>query len=312
MTGNKWGYRTMALAIMLSMMLWNAKASAQSVGACSQLTKTEKSELAQYVQKKYKISASAGVEVADDTLFNKTCYHKLQFRSGDVTHPFSLTLYSSPDAKLLLPELFDVSVDPVAEEAKRNREIMTSLTHGDFPSRGPLDAPVTIVEFADFQCPFCEHAASILKGFLASPDGKNVRFVFRHFPLAFHPWAQLAAEATTCVHFQNPEKFWQLHDWIFEHQKSLTVENSQAKLVEAVNAMAGINMDAFHKCMDESQAAGFVKKDALAGSANEVRGTPTFFINGRRIAGLRSVEDLRAIVSEAQQVHPDALQAAQK
>lgn len=312
MAESKQSYRIMAFAIVLSMMLWNATASAQSAGACSQLTKTEKSQLAQYVQKKYKVSASVEMEIVADTLFDKTCYHKLQFRSGDLTHPFSLTLYSSPDAKLLLPELFDVSVDPIAEELKKNREIMSSLTHGDFPSLGPLDAPVTIVEFADFQCPFCQHAADILKTFLAGPDGKNVRLVFRHFPLSFHPWAQYAAEAATCVNFQSPERFWQLHDWIFEHQKSLTAENSQAKLAEAVNAMAGIDMNAFHKCMEESQAAGFVKKDVLAGSANEVRGTPTFFINGRRTAGLRSLEDLRAIVSEARQVSLDGVQAAHK
>jgi predicted DsbA family dithiol-disulfide isomerase len=312
MTENKQYYKTIALAVMLSIALWNVKASAQSPEACSQLTEPEKSQLAQYVQKKYKIPASARVEIVADSLLDKSCYHKLQFRSGDATHPFSLALYSSPDAKLLLPELFDVSIDPAAEELKKNREIMGSLMHGDFPSLGPPNAPVTIVEFADFQCPFCQHAASILKSFLASPDGKNVRVVFRHFPLAFHPWAQFAAEATACVNFQNSDRFWELHDWIFEHQKSLTAANSQAKLTEAIGAMAGIDMNVFHKCMEESQAAGLVKKDASIGSANEVRGTPTFFINGRRMAGLRSLEDLRAIISEAQQDQPGPAQAAQK
>jgi protein-disulfide isomerase len=168
------------------------------------------------------------------------------------------------------------------------------------------------VEFADFQCPFCQHAATILKSFLTTEDGKNVRVVFRHFPLAFHPWAQSAAEDAACVNVQNSERFWELHDWIFEHQKLLTAGNIQAKITETVRSMSSIDMAAYQKCVDESQTAALVKQDSAAGAANEVRGTPTFFINGRIMAGMRSLEDLRAIVADARQDQPDPAKTALK
>src|SRR5260370_41814820 len=102
-----------------------------------------------------------------------------------------MTLYLSPDQTFLLPELLDVRIDPLEEERRKNGEVMASLVQGRLSSMGPADAKVTIVEFSDFQCPYCRQSAGMLKTFLATPEAKDVRFVFRHFPLTMHPGRSL-------------------------------------------------------------------------------------------------------------------------
>jgi protein-disulfide isomerase len=310
-------YAKSSITLLLNVLLFAAisrpSGALEAPSKCGVLTEQEKSTLATYVQKKYKIPATAAVNVVSDMLFDNTCYHKLQFHSVGATQPLSVTLYSSPDKRFLLTDVFDLTVDPVEQERKRNRELMASLMQGSFPSLGPPNAPVTIIEFADFQCPFCQHAADILKSFAATENGKNVRIIFRHFPLPFHPWAKMAAEATACVNFQSSDRFWELHDWIFEHQKLISAENVDNKLLDVVRSMQGIDVDTYQKCLGGLQVQEFVRTDTSVGSANAVQGTPTFFINGRRIAGMRSIEDLGAIVSEAQrEAEPGLQRQAQK
>src|SRR5260370_17043007 len=133
-----------------------------------------------------------------------------------------MTLYLSPDQTFLLPELLDVRIDPLEEERRKNGEVMASLVQGRLSSMGPADAKVTIVEFSDFQCPYCRQSAGMLKTFLATPEAKDVRFVFRHFPLTMHPWAKPAAEAAASATFQDQPVFCYMHHRLFSTQPSFT------------------------------------------------------------------------------------------
>jgi protein-disulfide isomerase len=217
----------------------------------------------------------------------------------------------SPDSKFLLAGALDLSVDPLEEERKEHRELTAALTKGKFPELGAADSPVTIVEFADFQCPFCQHAAGILKDLQSRPEGRKVRVVFRHFPLSFHPWAQIAAEAAACINLQSPEHFWEIHDWIFENQKTLSAVNARARLLEVAERLQGIDVKAYQSCVETSSTSQLIKQDVAAGAAHDVRGTPTFFINGRRMAGIRSLEDLLAIIADAEKEESTFAKTAQ-
>ncbi len=158
------------------------------------------------------------------------------------------------------------------------------------PSKGPTTAPVTIVEFSDFQCPFCQRAANTVGKVLADYAGQ-VRLVYRQFPLEFHDKAFKAAEAGMCANEQG--KFWEMHDHLFGDQKHLDVPS----LKEAARSI-GLDGDKFDKCLDSGQFADAVRKDMTAGQKAGVSGTPAFFINGRMISGAQPYESFREVVDQ--------------
>src|ERR1044072_4738468 len=156
-----------------------------------------------------------------------------------------------------------------------------------------MKAPVTIVVFSDFQCPFCKSAAGYLRQVAAS-ESDNVRLVFRHLPLRIHPWARPAAEATACAQLQSDEAFWKLHDMIFENQRTLTFDNVQSKILEYAGSIPGLDMNKYQSCLANKTTAAAVLEDMRFADANEIAATPTIFINGFRSQGIRSADQLRA------------------
>lgn len=158
------------------------------------------------------------------------------------------------------------------------------------PSRGPENAPVTIVEFSDFQCPFCSRAVETVDKVMETYPGK-VRLVFRQFPLDFHPQAQKAAEASLCAADQG--KFWEVHDLMFQNQQQL-----QADQLKGYAKTAGLDVEKFNKCLDSGEKAAKVQEDLQAGKAAGVRGTPAFFINGVFLNGAVPLEEFKKVIDQ--------------
>jgi protein-disulfide isomerase len=156
------------------------------------------------------------------------------------------------------------------------------------PTRGPANAPVTVVEFSDFQCPFCGREVPVVERMMKEYDGK-VKLVFRHFPLEFHPFAAKAAEAGACAADQN--KFWELHDKMFANQQKLAVDD-----LKGYAKAVGIDMAAFGKCLDSGEKKPLVDADTKAGAEAGVNGTPAFFINGIFINGAQPYEQFKQAV----------------
>ena len=160
-----------------------------------------------------------------------------------------------------------------------------------YPSMGPSDAPITIVEFSDFQCPYCSGVLPTLEK-VNEEYGDRVRIVFRQFPLLnIHPQAQKAAEASLCAFDQ--DKFWEMHDAMFADQKGLSVDQLKAKAVTL-----GLDAGVFDECLDSNKYAGQVKEDLRAGSRMGVTGTPAVFINGRFLSGAQPFETFAAIIDQ--------------
>jgi protein-disulfide isomerase len=150
------------------------------------------------------------------------------------------------------------------------------LVTTDDPSAGNPEAKVQIVEFSDFQCPFCQKSSSIVRDLIQS-YGDKIYFVYRDFPLKNHRYAQKSAEAGECA--QDQGKFWELHDKIFANQDKLKEIKKLALEIE------GLDMKKFNQCLDSNKYQEEVKQDYEDGVSAGVDGTPTFFINNELVNG---------------------------
>jgi protein-disulfide isomerase len=156
------------------------------------------------------------------------------------------------------------------------------------PARGPSDAKVTIVEFSDFQCPYCGSAFTTVEQLMQQYAGK-VKLVFRQFPLPIHPQAEKAAEASLCAADQG--KFWEFHDMLFKNQKKLDISDLKANA-----AAVGLDGPKFAQCLDSGEKKKQVDLDLEAGQAVGVNGTPAFFINGVFLNGAMPIEEFKKII----------------
>lgn len=157
------------------------------------------------------------------------------------------------------------------------------------PARGPADAPITVIEFSDYQCPFCRRAEPTVEKMLSQYEGQ-VRFVFRHFPLdRIHPQARGAAEAAACADAQG--KFWEYHAELFAEGAGF----DRAGL-DAIAAKTALDPAAFKDCVDERQTQAQVERDLKAGEAAGVTGTPAFFINGIPLRGALPIEEFQKVI----------------
>jgi len=158
------------------------------------------------------------------------------------------------------------------------------------PASGPADAKITMVEFSDFQCPYCSRAAATVKELEKAYAGK-LRLVFRNYPLPFHSDAPKAAEAGACAADQG--KFWEMHDAMFTHQSDkLSVEG----LKELARGIAGLDAVKFDGCLDGGSKKAVVDADMADAQKAGVRGTPAFFINGRSLSGALPIEQFKEVI----------------
>lgn len=184
------------------------------------------------------------------------------------------------------------------ERLKKDRQVTLSLEPlrtdvavAGHPSRGPEQASVTIVEFSEFQCPFCKSFAATLDRVMKE-FASDARLVFRQFPLAeIHPMAEKAGEASLCA--QEQGKFWQLHDLMFKDQANLKVEDLKTKA-----AGLGLDRAAFNACLDSGKYAQRIQQDMREGAVAGASGVPSAFINGRFLNGARPYEEVAAIIKE--------------
>jgi protein-disulfide isomerase len=161
---------------------------------------------------------------------------------------------------------------------------------GSAPVKGPRDAPITIVEFSDFQCPFCSKAVPTLKA-IEEQYGKKVKLAFKHQPLPFHQNARPAAAAAMAA--QEQGKFWEYHDKLFANQQAL----DRASLERYAQEL-GLNLEKFKKSLDSNKFESQIAADAAEGQRVGANGTPTFFINGRQLVGAQPIEAFKSLIDE--------------
>jgi protein-disulfide isomerase len=177
--------------------------------------------------------------------------------------------------------------EPVKVMIKAPRRNVASAGH---PTIGPANAPITIVEFGDFQCPFCKRAQPTLKEVLAHYP-KKVRLVYMDFPLPFHPHAMDAAKAARCAEEQG--KFWQYHDGLFVDQ----AKESPADLKSLAKKL-GLNTTRFDSCFEKAKYQNAIEQDVAEGKKLGVDGTPSFYIDGRPLVGAVPYENFQQVIED--------------
>jgi len=232
--------------------------------------------------------------------------------NGQQTFQFLLS-EDPPHLILLATDPIDVSLseEEIKElliEQERQEQLVAAELHGALnrlsdgkPSRGPIDAPITIHEFSDFQCPYCARASLVVEELVDKyPD--DIRFVYLHFPLDIHDWAKPAAVAAECAARQSEPAFWLLHDNFFEFQGSISKESMFDDARSWLQDL-DIDLDAWETCAtDESSAANqgaILQVDIATTTATRfgLTGTPGFFVNGHYLSGSQPLEVFEDLIA---------------
>jgi len=176
--------------------------------------------------------------------------------------------------------------------------VLDKIGDGRLPAKGDQNAPVTIVEFSDFECPFCGRFYTETLPQLESEyiDTGKVKLVYMHYPLSFHPKAKPLANAAECANDQG--MFWQMHDKIFDANTAGTLATATDDTYKQWATELGLNASAFNTCYDNKTFDAEIDKEFALGSEVGVSATPTFYINGRQLVGAMPFESFKAIIDE--------------
>ncbi len=190
----------------------------------------------------------------------------------------AVKFYVSKDGRFLFRgEMSDLTKDALADN-------LAQIRVNDAPAIGDPKAPVTIVEYSDFECPVCRNLHDVLQAMLPN-YGAKIRVVFKDFPLdQLHPWARTAAIAGRCAYQQDPGAFWKVYDLIFDNQDIISASNAWTKMTDYAE-QARLDVGTFKSCMASPEAAAAVNASRANGEKLDVNSTPTVFVNGRRMVG---------------------------
>lgn len=153
-------------------------------------------------------------------------------------------------------------------------------------SKGPQGAPITLVEYSDFQCPACSYAVAAIEKIMKEFEGQ-VYFVYRHFPLSGHVWSEIAHLAAECGGRQG--KFWEFHDRLYDKQKEWAGPKNPLETLMRYAKEEELDLDRFATCLTDEKVKAKVYEDRKLGEDLQVRSTPTFFVNGERFVGARQL-----------------------
>ncbi|HEY4716680.1 MAG TPA: thioredoxin domain-containing protein [bacterium] len=267
------------------------QASPQVQTGSVELNDKLKEKIIYFLKTAFNVPANVAVSLSGSTpaLIKGFTTVTAAFSSQGMTQ--NVDIYVSNDSRyVLVGRLMDLEGSPW------EKKDMSKLSLADSPSKGNKKAPVTIVEFSDFQCPFCANAFNIVENEVLKKYGKKVRFVYKHFPLSsIHPWADNASIAAECALNQKDKAFWKFYENFYKEQKNITNDNLKEK-VESWAKSAGLDTKKFQECYDKKETLPRVERDRNDGAAIGVTGTPAFLINGIFLGGALPFEKFQEII----------------
>ena len=278
-------FRTLAVTVLTALTLWSAEKAPAKKSAF------DKPTLEAYVRHLFVWGPTIKVELGDPKPSPLAGFDEIAVHASAGEASADESLYVSKDGqKIVRGNFFEIDKNPFKPQLDK---LHTELQ----PSFGTPGAPVVIVLFSDFECPYCKEEAKSLRSNLISTYPKEVRLYFKDLPLAqIHPWALPAAIAGRCIFKQNPAAFWDYHDWIYEAQADVTADNLKSKVLEFVKGKE-IDSLQLERCMDSKATQPEIDKSIAEAKALGVNATPTLFVNGRQLVGPSSAwANLRQVI----------------
>lgn len=250
--------------------------------------------LVEHIRESYNVPASVDIAVGAPVAAGVPGFKKavVTFKRGESAQED--TVWVSDDGKhYLLGSFKNMTTNP-------DQERLAKVDIAASPVRGPKKAPVTVVQYTDFECPFCQRGYEIMQDKILKEFPGKVRWVYKSLPLvSIHPWAEPAAMGAECVKLQGEDKFWQVHDALFAAQREISLDNLAEKLAGFVKA-AGADLKAFEACFEAKKTLPAVSKDAAEAESLGITGTPAFLVNGHLVSGA-DYATIKRLVEEALQ-----------
>jgi len=268
-----------------------APAAGKKTAAQAAKPGVDKKKIEDYVRHLFVWPPPIAVAVGDPKPAPFAGFYEVVVRGSQGEASQSETFYVSTDGqKMIRGTVFDLASNPFKED-------LDKLKTDYQPSFGTPGAPVVIVEFSDFECPYCRQEAQTIRQNLLKDYPKEVRLYYMDFPLeSLHPWAKSAAMAGRCIFHQSPSTFWDYHDWIFASQADITPENLKEKVMGFAAGQKSLDAAQLSTCIDSKATEEEVARTRAMGHALEVDQTPTMFINGRRMMGSVSWPELKRVI----------------
>ncbi len=280
----------LALAVSTALLLFTGLSGAQNATPVKK-SALDKATMETYVRHLYVMDSRINIQVSDPKPSEVPGFMEVGVRAsmGPQSQEFKF-LVSKDGSKILQATVFDVNHNPFQTDLDKLKTIGS-------PSYGTEHAPVVIVAFSDFECPYCREEGKMLRENLLKNYPTQVRYYLKTFPLeSLHPWAKAAAIAGRCVDRQNHDAFWAYHDWVFEHQAEITADNFKDKVGEWAKTAKDIDGMKLSACMTSKETEPIVEADVKLGQSLEVNATPTLFVNGRRIDRTIDWPNLKSII----------------
>jgi len=251
----------------------------------------DKATLEAYVRHMYVMDSGIGVKISDPKPDEMPGFSEVTVRASRGLQSQDIVFHISKDGKKIVQgAVFDIRHNPFQAD-------LDKLKTEGAPGVGTSGAPVAIVEFSDFECPYCKEEAKLLHDNLLSTYPTQVKLYFKAFPLeGVHPWAKRAAMAARCIQRQGLDAFWAFHDWIFEHQDQITPDNLRDQVMGWAKGQSQIDSGKLGECMDSKSTEAEVDKTVEQGHDLTVNSTPTLFVNGRRIERAIDWPSLKTII----------------
>jgi len=284
-----------------------ARARSQVVQAKIALYDAEHAALDKEIDKAVLTQAAAKDHITGDQLLRREVEGKVKDPSEETLRIYYLGIPGAKDPYEAMRSKILHSIRALEEKqmaddyikglrAKQNIKVnllppRQEVAIGDTPAAGPADAPITVIEFADYQCPYCRQEEPVLKR-LREQFKDKIKYAYRDFPLPMHPYAHKSAEASRCAGEQG--QYWPYHDRLFSGAPEDLAETG----LKSIARQLKLDGDKFDKCLDSSAQAAAVDKDLNAGKNLGISGTPTMYINGYTVGGAASYDTLRDLVQQ--------------
>ena len=251
----------------------------------------DKPTLEAYVRHLFVLTAPLTVTVNDPKPALLTGFKEVRVRISQGAQSQDVILYVSNDGKQIVQgNVYEIAKNPFKAD-------LDKLKTQYAPALGTAGAPVAIVIFTDLQCPYCKGEAEMLRQNLIKTFPTQVRLYLKNFPLTgLHPWSKAAAIAGRCVYGQKNETFWDYHDWIFAHQESITPDNLKTQILDWAKGVKDLDTVKLGACIDSKSTEAEVDAEMQQGQDLGITGTPTMFVNGRRISQTIDWPSLKNII----------------